>query len=98
LDSVPGGIGLTAWLQETYTELGASVIGGKSGMREGFAALFPEGDVVISVEAADYRPELEWLVGKDRVKSAENYVARERPIYRFFESFDCEILGMPPSR
>src|SRR5271163_864526 len=33
LDSVPGGIGLTAWLGETYSALGETVLGGKDGMR-----------------------------------------------------------------
>src|SRR5438477_9896947 len=28
LDSVPGGIGLTAWLNQTYSDLGAEVLGG----------------------------------------------------------------------
>ena len=32
LDNVPGGIGLTAWLNETYAGLGEDVIGGHVGM------------------------------------------------------------------
>src|SRR6266568_9623802 len=32
IDSVPGGIGLTAWLNQTYAQLGAEVIGGMDGM------------------------------------------------------------------
>src|SRR5512140_3393066 len=32
LDSVPGGIGLTAWLNQVYSESGETVIGGADGM------------------------------------------------------------------
>ncbi len=61
LDSVPGGIGLTAWLNATYASLGDDVIGGTSGMLDGFASIFPGGDIVVSEEASTYRPEMEWL-------------------------------------
>lgn len=93
LDSVPGGIGLTQWLNTTYAGLGDDVIGGPDGMREGFGEIFPEGDVVISEEAAGYRPEMEYLVGADRVRAAEGYRVREdTPAYRFFECFDWPQL------
>jgi hypothetical protein len=92
LDSVPGGIGLTAWLAETYTALGDPVIGGKDGMRHGFASILPEGDVLISEESATYRPEMEWLVGAERVKSVEDYAPSDKPAYRFFEAFDFPKL------
>ena len=92
LDTVPGGIGVTAWMGETYAALGEPVLGGATGMRDGFASIFPEGDVVVSEEAASYRPEFEWLLGPDRVKAAETYRADGRPIYRFFECFDWEKL------
>jgi hypothetical protein len=92
LDSVPGGIGLTAWLAETYSALGDPVLGGANGMREGFASILPEGDVLISEESAGYRPEMEWLVGADRVKSVEDYTPSDRPAYRFFEAFDYPKL------
>src|SRR5271154_5441682 len=39
LDSVPGGIGLTAWLGETYGALGDTVLGGADGMRRGFESV-----------------------------------------------------------
>ena len=65
LDSVPGGIGLTGWLGKTYTELGDTVIGGATGMMEGFAAAMQIEKhpltVVVSEESATYRPEMEWL-------------------------------------
>ena len=61
LDSVPGGIGLTAWFNRTYSTLGDDVVGGADGMLDGFTSIFPGGDIVVSEEAATYRPEMEWL-------------------------------------
>ena len=89
IDSVPGGIGLTAWLNQTYSTLGQDVIGGESGMFDGFETVLPNGgDILVSQESATYRPEMEWLAGELnkrrtpniehrtpnwRVLSAENY-------------------------
>ena len=64
LDSVPGGIGLTAWFNQTYGELGDDVVGGSTGMMHGFASIFPGGDIVVSEEAGTYRPEMEWLAAQ----------------------------------
>jgi hypothetical protein len=92
LDSVPGGIGLTAWLGETYTALGENVLGGADGMRRGFESILQGGEVLISEESATYRPEMEWLVGAERVQSVEDYQPRDTPAYRFFEAFDYPQL------
>src|SRR5204863_2304892 len=63
IDSVPGGIGLTGWLNQTYSSFDNDIIGGANGMSEGFRAVVPNGaDIVISQESATYRPEMEWLV------------------------------------
>src|SRR2546421_4384452 len=40
LDSVPGGIGLTAWLNQTYSRAGSEVLGGADGMLRGFSSIF----------------------------------------------------------
>jgi len=62
IDSVPGGIGLTDWLNQTYSSFDNDIIGGASGMLDGFRAVVPNGaDIVISQESATYRPEMEWL-------------------------------------
>src|SRR5271156_2173254 len=92
LDSVPGGIGLTAWLGETYTALGDTVLGGRDGMRPGFESILNGGEVLISEESAAYRPEMEWLIGQDCVRSVENYTPSGKPAYRFFEAFDYPNL------
>src|SRR6059036_3598928 len=99
IDSVPGGIGLTAWLNQTYSAFDKEIIGGPDGMLDGFQSVLPNGgDIVISREAATYRPEMEWIASqlKDRhrdfdwrVVSAENYEPQDgRTVYRFFELFD----------
>src|ERR1700675_1577002 len=69
IDSVPGGIGLTAWLNQTYSAFDQEIIGGPEGMLDGFQTVLPNGgDIVISQESATYRPEMEWIAAhlKDR--------------------------------
>jgi hypothetical protein len=90
LDNVPGGIGLTSWLNETYAREGFDVLGGK-GMDDGFRSLVAGGDILISREASDYRPEMEWMAARvgARVADAENIPGDLRTnLYRFFELFD----------
>src|SRR5213596_553649 len=73
IDSVPGGIGLTAWLNQTYSALGQDVIGGETGMLEGFQTVLPNGgDILISRESAMYRPEMEWLAGQLNQRPTSN--------------------------
>ena len=99
LDQIPGGIGLTAWLNQTYSSLGFEVLGGPSGMIEGFSSILPEGEIVVSEEAATYRPEMEWLsshLSKMRGEkrwSVSDALPRDSwngNVYRFFEMFDLE--------
>ena len=89
IDSVPGGIGLTAWLQEQYAAMGHAVLGGKNGMRQMVQEVLGDsGEVIVSEEARDYRPEWQWLLGPSRVKAAEGYRFGSHSVYRFFEMFD----------
>jgi len=97
IDSVPGGIGLTAWLNQTYSAFDNEIIGGATGMIDGFQTVLPTGgDIVVSQEAATYRPEMEWMAAKlqerslqCQVVSAENYEPKNgTDVYRFFELFD----------
>jgi hypothetical protein len=103
IDSVPGGIGLTAWLNQTYAALGSDVVGGSDAMLDGFRSLLPDGgDIVISEEASTYRPEMNWVAAqlgaknpenKWRVVDAETYEpVAGRNVYRFFELFDLPNL------
>lgn len=98
LDSVPGGIGLTAWLNQTYSALPASpqVIGGPDGMQKGFAGIFgdaPSVHIVISEEAQTYRPEMAWMAGQlgPRFQVRDTHFEQFEKgdaVYRFFELFD----------
>ncbi len=104
LDSVPGGIGLTAWLNQTYARLGdeAALLGGVDGMLRGFADIFGDASsvhIVVSEEAATYRPEMEWVadqLGTSRFKVRDtNFTdfADGDAIYRFFELFDLPNIA-----
>lgn len=111
LDSVPGGIGLTGWLNQTYSQLGFDVLGGAQGMQEGFHSLMPRGgEILISEEAATYRPEMQWLSKQINqahpeaplvVKAVEAFspeaVGTSREVYRFFELFDLPNLPTVPA-
>ena len=116
LDGVPGGIGLTAWLNQTYSAWSAAhppdstglapppVIGGADGMLQGFSGIFgnaPRVHVVVSEEAATYRPEMDWLCcelndiegaagpGRFWVRNTQSQdIAPGDAVYRFFELFD----------
>jgi len=103
IDSVPGGIGLTGWLNQTYAAFESQIIGGRDGMLDGFRSVLPNGgDIAISQEAATYQPEMEWIAARLnqtsnikhqtsawRVVAAENYELQDgRAVYRFFELFD----------
>jgi hypothetical protein len=105
LDSVPGGIGLTGWLNQTYSQLGDEVIGGADGMLRGFASIFgdsPKAHIVVSEEAATYRPEMEWLAGQ--LSNSKLNIQDSRfqdfsdgdAVYRFFELFD--LANVPNSK
>lgn len=104
LDNVPGGIGLTAWLNREYAALGDDVIGGPDGMLEGFARVLPEGDIVVSEEASTYRPEMEWLAAQLcktrpgrvwRVRGGDDMSPLAKRVYRFYELFD--LANVPAS-
>ena len=105
LDSVPGGIGLTAWLGQTYSEATvhrpeSKIIGGADGMIAGFASIFGAArqvQLVVSEEAAGYRPEMQWLAGQLNPRGGATFnvqpatfnpFADGDAVYRFFELFD----------
>jgi hypothetical protein len=130
LDSVPGGIGLTAWLNKIYSEIGRdgvspsqtseslldksgtaarhpsrTILGGADGMIRGFESIFGDArqvHIVVSEEAATYRPEMEWMAGqvqssKFKVQSSKfEAFAEGDAVYRFFELFD--LANVPNSK
>jgi hypothetical protein len=97
LDSVPGGIGLTAWLNQVYSAMGTQVMGGPDGMVKGFGGIFGDAatvHIVVSDEAATYKPEMDWIagqIGPERVKVRDasfTGFGEGDAVYRFFELFD----------
>ncbi len=107
LDSVPGGIGLTAWLNQTYSEITngcCQLIGGRDSMLRGFEGIFGGArsvNIIISQESETYRPEMAWLAGQlgDRfqVRDARFEAFQEGDAaYRFFEMFD--VPNVPNAR
>jgi hypothetical protein len=102
LDSVPGGIGLTGWLNKTYSAINhqpstINLLGGADGMVRGFESIFGDAKrvhIVVSEEAATYRPEMVWLanqLGNSKFKiqnSKFEDFADGDAVYRFFELFD----------
>jgi len=127
LDSVPGGIGLTAWLNATYVAVegresrvegqqpaspssilhlpsSSQIVGGADGMLRGFESIFDEAKqvhIVVSEEAATYRPEMEWLCEQLGSRftvhdSRFNDFADGDAVYRFFELFD--LANVPNSK
>lgn len=121
LDSVPGGIGLTAWLNQVYTQAESAfpggrdktasapapraVLGGGDGMFSGFAGIFddaPNVHIMVSEEAATYRPEMAWMARQmdpARFKLADSNfedASDGDAVYRFFELFD--LANVPGSK
>lgn len=101
LDSVPGGIGLTGWLNRAYSA--SPVLGGPDGMLNGFRDIFKgEGAVhiIVSEESATYLPEMEWLCDRlNENQSNQRFAVRDGKfndfktgdsIYRFIELFDAD--------
>ena len=94
LDSVPGGIGLTAWLNQTYSKLGAPVIGGERGMMDGFSGIFGDAKrvhLVVSEEAGSYRPEMEWLAQQLNAERSTFNVQRSTFNAQRFERWTLDV-------
>ncbi len=107
LDSVPGGIGLTGWLNKEYAAVSGqrpAVSGGADGMLQGFTSIFGDAErvhIVVSEESASYRPEMEWLATQLGPRftlhpSPFNSPAPGDAVYRFFELFD--VANVPGAR
>jgi hypothetical protein len=95
LDSVPGGIGLTACLSQIYHDLDdghSQIIGGRDGMVRGFARMLRSYQaqragcvaILVSEESNDYRPEMLWLAERLRKEGLSVWCVEPREI-RFTE-------------
>jgi hypothetical protein len=102
LDSVPGGIGLTAFLNRLYAAAGilgaddamirnfhASLAGLKPDLRNPLIAL------VVSDEAATYRPEMEWLAHQMQVAGLRVFCMRPEDLFPLGGALFFSVEGNP---
>lgn len=103
LDSVPGGIGLTAFLNRLY---GATegILGADDAMIRNFhaslAGLRPDVRnpliaLVVSDEAATYRPEMEWLATQLQVAGHRVFCMRPGDLFPLGGSLFFDVEGNP---
>ncbi|QYM77893.1 hypothetical protein K0B96_11255 [Horticoccus luteus] len=103
LDSVPGGIGLTGFLNRLYASEGA-VLGADDRMVLGFyetlAALRPAERnpliaLVVSDEAATYRPEMEWLATQLQLRGKRVFCLRPEQLFPLENALFFDADGNP---
>src|SRR4051812_19109507 len=103
LDSVPGGIGLTAFLNRLYASSGG-VLGGDDAMLANFyaalAALRPTARnpliaLVVSDEAATYRPEMQWLAHQLQLQGKRVFCLKPEDIFPLESSLYFDSEGNP---
>jgi hypothetical protein len=105
LDAVPGGIGLTAFLNRLYAaEPGVNVLGAGDRMildfHSALAALRPKERnpliaIVVSDEAATYRPEMRWLAQELQLRGKRVYCLEPGDIFPLENSLCFDIEGNP---
>ncbi len=103
LDSVPGGIGLTAFLNRLYQEAGG-ILGAGDAMIRNFhaslAALRPETRnpliaLVVSDEAATYRPEMLWLARQMQIAGLRVFCLRPEDLFPLGGGLFFDVEGNP---
>jgi hypothetical protein len=107
LDSVPGGIGLTAFLNRLYageTPNLSVILGADDAMVKNFyaalAALRPEQRnplvaLVVSDEAATYRPEMEWLAHQLQLQGKRVFCLRPEDLFPLENALFFDVEGNP---
>ncbi|MES2696016.1 MAG: hypothetical protein V4773_21260 [Verrucomicrobiota bacterium] len=106
LDSVPGGIGLTAFLNRLYGGAGdgATILGADDAMIRNFhaslAALKPGARnpsiaLVVSDEAATYRPEMQWLALQLQLQGKRVFCLKPEDIFPLENSLFFDVEGNP---
>ncbi len=106
IDSVPGGIGLTAFLNRLYEPVhGDALVGaGEDDMVEAFYEVLcacaptvaaPYIALVVSDEAATYRPEMEWIARELRRRGRRVRVFHPDAVMPLGEAICVEIDGAP---
>ena len=105
LDSVPGGIGLTAFFNRLYEAgSGGAILGAGDAMvrhfYESLAALRPDLRsplivLVVSDEAATYRPEMSWLAEQLQLQGKRVFCLDPEEIFPLGSSLCFDIEGNP---
>jgi hypothetical protein len=103
LDSVPGGIGLTGFLNRLYSET-EGLLGSDDAMIRNFhaslAALRPETRnpliaLVVSEEAATYRPEMEWIAHQLQLAGHRVFCMRPEDLFPLGGALFFDVEGNP---
>lgn len=103
LDSVPGGIGLTAFLNRLYSENG-DIVGAGDAMIRGFydSLAAQRKDVrnplialVVSDEAATYRPEMQWLAEQLQLQGRRVFCLDPDDVFPLGSSLCFDVEGNP---
>jgi hypothetical protein len=103
LDSVPGGIGLTAFLNRLYGGTGKILGEGDAMIREFHAALAatrpavrnPLIALVVSDEAGTYRPEMQWLAHELQLQGKRVFCLRPEEIFPLENELFFDAEGNP---
>ena len=103
LDSVPGGIGLTAFLNKLYADNGTILGAGDAMIRnfhESLAALRsdirnPLIALVVSDEAATYRPEMHWLAEQLQFQGKRVFLLEPDDIFPLGSTLCFDVEGNP---
>lgn len=104
IDSVPGGIGLTAFLNRLYSDANENIIGQGDLMLEKFysalAAKAPDKHapliaIVVSEEAATYRPEMIWVCEELQKQGKRIFCFHPDEVYPLGDSLHVSIEGDP---
>ncbi len=104
IDAVPGGLGLTAFLNRLYDQPGAGVVGANDLLLEEFyatlAALAPKKAepfiaIVVSDEAATYLPEFTWIAARLRERGHRVHVLHPTEIMPLGHTLCAPVDGNP---
>ena len=103
LDSVPGGIGLTAFLNRLYDGQG-NLLGSSDQMLTAFyeslAALVPQTinpavAIIVSEESATYRPEMEWIAAQLQLRGHRVFCLGVEDVFPLGVTLCFDIEGNP---
>jgi hypothetical protein len=103
LDSIPGGIGLTAFLNRLYRD-GEAILGADDAMIRNFhaslAALRPDIRnpliaLVVSDEAATYRPEMRWIAQQLQIAGQRVFCMRPADLFPLGGALFFDVDGNP---